>query len=156
MRGFAPFLTEIDKLVTLPSNSTSSDIIELVKNETNATSNLTVKNFTTSLIAEMNNREATNVGVERLSYYVMFLPEGYNVTVNLPFIHPEWVLNYSYQGSVYADNQPLGFNIKRNSRKIRKLRPGDRIVLLTLALNQDTTEQNIRVYGVIKYLSKRN
>jgi hypothetical protein len=156
LRSFTSILKQIDTELTLAPNSTSSGIVDLISNEDSALSNVTVRNFTTNLIAEISGENPTNLMLENVQYYVMFLPEGYNTTVNFPFTHPEWILNYSYQGTPNLDTQSLGFNIRRTSKKSRKLRPGDKIILFMLADNESTNERKITMSGLIKYFSKRN
>jgi hypothetical protein len=149
-------LREIVSEVTLAPNSTSSGTVDLITNEDSALSNVTVRNFTTNLIAEISGENPTNLNIENVQYYVMFLPEGYNATVNFPFIHPEWILNYSYQGTPNPDTEPIGFNIRRTSKKSRKLKPGDKIILFVLALNESAAQRSVKMSGLVKYFSKRN
>jgi hypothetical protein len=92
----------------------------------------------------------------KAQYFVMFLPEGHNVTPNLPFQHPEWIISYSYQGSPVPDSFIIGYNIHKRSRKSRRLRPGDKLFLFVLGENSSTYDVPLNVSGLIKYFSKMN
>lgn len=156
IRNYTPILKEVDVNITLPGNATTGNLNTLIINDSTETSNLTVRGFNMSLYAEMSSNTVTNSNIEKVQYFIMFIPEGYNVTANLPFTHPEWILNYQFQGTPYNDNQPLGYNIRVNSKRVRKLRPGDQIALYTLATSEQAADQNMAIKGLIKYLSKRN
>lgn len=153
--GFISVLKEINKDITLPANATTGGSVDLLTVPIDSQASMTVRNFTTDLIIETQST-ATNAGYEKAQYYVMFLPEGHTVTANLPFQHPEWILSYAYQGTPKADTESLGFNIRKRSRKTRKLRPGDSIFLFTLGENNTSSATTINVSGLIKYFSKMN
>lgn len=156
IRNYTPILKEVDTTVVLPGNATTSNLQALIKNDSTETSNLTVRGFNMSLYAEMISSSANSSLIEKVEFFIMFIPEGYNVSVNLPFTHPEWILNYQFQGTPNGDSQPPGYNIRVNSKRVRKLRPGDQIALFTLATSEQAAETGIIIKGLIKYLSKRN
>lgn len=156
LRNYTPILKKIQDEVSLPGNAISNGIIDLVLNDADEFSNLTVKNFATSLICELPGSTAGSASVDNVGYYIMFVPEGYAPAVNFPYIHPEWILNYSYVGTPLVDNTPVGFNIRKTTRKSRKLKPGDRIVLFILASNTNSSSASVGINGLIKYYSKRN
>lgn len=155
LRNYTPILKEIYQNVTLTANTTTSATVDLVLNDVDGFSNLSVKNFATNLICELP-LSPGNANVEEVGYYIMFVPEGYTPAANFPFIHPEWIMNYSYIGTPLADNVPVGFNIRKTSRKARKLKPGDKIILFVLASNTTTTSADLNINGLVKYYSKRN
>jgi hypothetical protein len=146
----------VDVTFTLPGNATTGSLETLIKNDSSETSNLTVRGFNMSLYAEIPNSATSDNLIEKVQWFIMFIPEGYNVTVNLPFTHPEWILNYKFQGNPNGDAQPLGYNLRVNSKKVRKLRPGDQIALYALATSERASESSMAIKGLIKYLSKRN
>jgi hypothetical protein len=156
LRNYTPILKEINQIVRLTAETTSSGIIDLVVNDIDGFSNLTVKNFATSLICEIPSTTAGIEFVDNIGYYIMFVPEGYTPAVNFPYIHPEWILNYSYVGTPQHDDTPVGFNIRKTTRRLRKLKPGDKIVLFVLGTNEKSSDVIISVNGLIKYYSKRN
>lgn len=156
LRNYTPILKEINKEIFLTGQGTSSGIVDLVLNDVDGFSNLTVKNFATSLICELPGSTAGTTSVDNVGYYIMFVPEGYTPAVNFPYIHPEWILNYSYVGTPLPGNMPVGFNIRKTTRRLRKLKPGDKIVLFVLGTNNGTGDSSMVISGLIKYFSKRN
>jgi hypothetical protein len=156
LRNFTPILKEINETVSLEGPGTSSGVIQLVLNDVDGYSNLSVKNFCTNLICELPGTSSGVSNIEEVGYYIMFVPEGYTPAVNFPFIHPEWILNYSYVGTPLADNMPVGFNIRKTTKRARKLKPGDQIVLFVLGTNTNSGAGTLSINGLVKYYSKRN
>jgi hypothetical protein len=156
LRNYTPILKDIKEDIVLTGQATTSGVIDLVFNDVDGFSNLTVKNFATSLLCEIPNSTAGNSAVDNVGYYIMFLPEGYTPAVNFPYTHPEWILNYSYVGTPLADNASVGFNIRKTTRRVRKLKPGDKIVLFVLADCSNTAGATLNINGLVKYYSKRN
>jgi hypothetical protein len=155
MRGYTPVLKEIFKDISIPANSTTGGSVDLLTVPADSQTSMTVRSFTTDLFIEMVNA-TPNAGLDKAQFFVMFLPEGHTVTVNLPFQHPEWVISYCYQGTPLADTQTVGYNIKKITRKTRRLRPGDSIFLFAMAENNTSSPLSINVSGLIKYFSKMN
>lgn len=153
--GYISVLKDINEDITLPGNSTTGGSVDLLTVPIDSQASMTVRSFTTDLVIQMKANQ-TYSQYEKVQHFLMFLPEGHNVTPNLPFQHPEWILSYSYQGSPPAEDQTIGFNFRKRSRKTRKLRPGDKIFLFTLGQNEASGSIVINVSGLVKYFSKMN
>jgi hypothetical protein len=155
MRGYTPILKEVSKDILIAANSTTGGSVDLLTVPADSQTSMTVRSFTTDLYIEMVTGQVS-ASLEKAQFYVMFLPEGHNVTPNLPFQHPEWILSYTYQGTPSSDTETIGYNIRRRSKKVRKLKPGDSIFLFASAENSTSGTWNINVSGLIKYFVKMN
>lgn len=155
MRGYTPVLKECNKDILIPANSTTGGSVDLLTVPADSQTSMTVRSFTTDLYIETVSSQV-NANLEKAQFYIMFLPEGHTVTVNLPFQHPEWILSYTWQGTPSADTEAIGYNIRRRSKKTRKLKPGDSIFLFAMAENNTSSSISINVSGLIKYFSKMN
>lgn len=153
--SFTSVLKEVSKDILLPANATTGGSVDLLTVPIDAQASMTVRNFTTDLVIELQST-TVNAGYEKMQHYIMFLPEGHTVTPNLPFQHPEWILSYAYQGTPKGDTEQIAYNIRKRSRKSRKLKPGDSIFLFTLGENNTSSTVTINVSGLIKYFSKMN
>lgn len=96
--------------------------------------------------------------IEDIVYYIMYVPEGYQIDLNLPIKHPEWIMAYKYIGQAASTNssnydQPP----KIKTRLSRKLNPGDSIIFMYTGLN-NTTDQNLNVkfLGLVRWWTKAN
>lgn len=100
--------------------------------------------------------------LEALSVYIMYVPQGYQVTSTLYVDHPEWIMAYKYLGTPF--NDPDGTTtvgqqfqpIKVRTRLSRKLDTGDRIILYVQGSNQHTENVNYNIYGLVRWWSKAN
>jgi len=113
--------------------------------------------------------EATNaILVENLQAYIMFIPQGYVPTATpsaystIPFDHPEWIMAYRFFGSAQLDNNgdtdgPHFPPLRLRSRLARKLDTGDRIVLIILGTNENTSGSvTLNYRGLVKMNTKAN
>lgn len=96
-------------------------------------------------------------GEVTLALYVMFVPQGINVTngieiENLIGSHPEWILSWKLAdiGSLSSGAQN-GFTF--SSRLKRNLQSGDRVALLAVARTDLTLQspQKLKVNGMCQY-----
>lgn len=108
-----------------------------------------------------------DVQIENLQAYVIYVPKGYIPTgvpsayETLPFNHAEWILAHRFYGSAQRDSGSTspGFPpLKLGSRLARKLKPGDRIILLILGTNTNSGTGSITLdyRGLVKFNTKAN
>jgi len=95
--------------------------------------------------------------VENLQHYILYIPQGYTLTADTPFEHPEWIMAYRFIGSPVSDTNPGYAPLRISTRLSRKLDTGDRIVYLLIGSNQSTgVSSTIYVSGLVKLNTKAN
>ena len=134
-------------------------------------SNPVQSNLTTSQIFTVKNVEVSfnieTVGGGALTYlnqltvYIMFVPQGMNVSQFYHKDHPEYIMAMRYLGNPDNDSgnssQSTGRNAVRvKSRLARKLNTGDTVILYISGLNTDDNTYNYGIYGVIRWWTKAN
>lgn len=100
--------------------------------------------------------------LEAITAYIMYVPQGMNITSGYYADHPEYIMAYKYIGSPSADGntdasigqqyQPY----KIRSRLSRKLQTGDKIVLYIQGSNEHTANINYNISGIVRWWSKAN
>lgn len=109
------------------------------------------------------------IDLEGITVYIMYVPQGMNVTNDYNINHPEYIMAYKYIGSPQNEiaNQltattpeiTIGQTYQPNrikTRLARKLQTGDNIILFVKGLNQWTLNHVIRLNGIIRWWSKAN
>lgn len=119
---------------------------------TSVSTQFTIKNPELQFQIECNDPEK----YDRLTCYVMYVPQGITPTADLINYHPEYIMALRYFGG--PDDHS---NINRNpliikSRLSRKLNTGDGIYLLISGKHFGTANDEIVVRGVIRWWSKTN
>lgn len=121
----------------------------------------TVKNINLQL--ELSNNSTASGYVENLQAFVVFVPQGYIPTgvpaayADLPYDHPEWIMAHRFYGSAFSDNSPYYSPLRLHTRLSRKLDTGDRIVVIILGRNTNSSQsQTIDYQGLVKYNTKAN
>lgn len=98
--------------------------------------------------------------IENLQHYILYIPQGFTLTENTPFEHPEWIMAHRLLGSPQNDTNPGFLPAKISTRLARKLDTGDRIVYLLIGANTNSStpvqSSTIRVDGLIKLNTKAN
>ena len=146
----------------IPSQTRDIGLVTLVTNEsysdTRGNNILRVKNVEATIEFEYPMASGmSNSVVQSCTYYLLFVPEGYNVTVDTPIQHPEWIMAYRFTGSPSGENTQSGNNnyskpsYKIKSRLCRNLNTGDRVVLLIEATNISTSTQTIQYQGLVRW-----
>lgn len=120
----------------------------------------TTKNFDISFTLESNaNSTVQPANVEDMTAYVMYVPQGMNVTSSYNNQHPEYVLNYKYYGSPSTDSAQQFQPYKLRTRLARKLNTGDSIILFLKYNWQSTTGVSgtvFEIHGVVRWWTKAN
>lgn len=122
----------------------------------------TVKNFevTFEISADY---AASNVqlnNIEDITAYIMFVPQGMNVTTNYNLEHPEYIMAYKFIGSPISDQAPTSKAQapKIRTRLSRKLNTGDSVILFIKGnhTNATTNVQPIEFHGLARWWTKAN
>lgn len=166
---WAADISDISQRDFIISPGTFAKNITLVTQPTGANNALlTVKNVEASFELEA---DGANTGqfFEGLQFYIMFVPEGYNIDnkLNLQSDHPEWIMAYRFYGSAGGDIiqqtssslQMAGLTkgpLRVKTRLARKLNTGDRIVLYVKGVLQGDVNRTLYVNGLVRWWTKYN
>lgn len=115
----------------------------------------TVKNFDINFTIETADAQF----IEMVTAYIMYVPQGMNVSENYNLEHPEYILNYKYLGSpnITGTSESQQFQpIRVRSKMARKLQTGDSVILFLKGFNQKTTDTTVSLSGLIRWWTKAN
>lgn len=115
----------------------------------------TVKNFEVNFVIESSNEQSLQ-SIENLCCYIMFVPQGMNVSENYNVSHPEYIMNYKFIGSPSPDASQNYQPFKIRTRLARKLNTGDSVVLFIKGYNQSTTDLTMTLSGLVRWWTKAN
>lgn len=160
---WSPNLNEFSSNVTFGINSVTTFDTTICTNpeQTNigVPQTFTVKNFEITFYCEGGRTEAAEI--DDLCAYIMFVPQGYQITNDINTQHPEWILNYKFIGSPYVEanqdgiyNYTIPYRVK--SRLSRKLNTGDKIVLILKGFNKNFNERTVQFHGLMRWWTKAN
>lgn len=150
--GIAPSIN------TAPDNGTFADFITIAQNNTTTSQNSISQIFTVKNI-EVSAELESNSSVQNIEYYIMFVPEGYSLSKNLPEVHTEWIMAYKYIGSPITPGGSTTSNAqppKIRTRLSRKLNTGDQIVFIIRGLNNSTQQELVSYHGLVRWWTKAN
>ena len=116
----------------------------------------TVKNFEVNFTVTI--PTSSNIEyLENIVCYIMYVPQGMNVSEEYNLQHPEYVMTYKYVGSPMQDGTSQQFQpIKIRSRMARRLQTGDSIILFISGYNQAVGELNLELNGLVRWWTKAN
>lgn len=150
-----------EEITALPGNFSGTTTLTTNPAQTNTTVSqiYTVKNF------EVNFTIDSMYGnyFEGITCYIMYVPQGMNVSELYHIQHPEYIMTYKFLGSPTNENAVEGgvsnqnyqpFRIK--TRMARRLQTGDSIILFIKGYNQDTTTRQFNISGLIRWWTKAN
>lgn len=137
-------------------------------NSTGVAQVFTVKNFEITFTLETeSNSNTPSSALESITAYVMFVPQGMTLTSTFYADHPEYIMAYKYLGSpaspffygtsvvsAVETQQYQPYRIK--TRMSRKLQTGDRVILFIQGSNQQSSTQQYRIDGIVRWWSKAN
>lgn len=148
-----------EQTLTPGQNGTSVDLcLNPYQNNLTVSQQYTVKNIELSVYLET----VADYGVEDVQHYIMFVPQGMNLTTNYNLEHPEYILAYYYQGNPINDYNSnstsgnIGFKLKIKTRMARRLQTGDRIVYFWKARNDSERNIDVRCGGLVRWWTKAN
>ena len=148
--------------IQAPQNSTFYNDFTLAFNplQTNtATSQTyTVKNLEVTF--EVSTSGVVLSYLEDITAYIMFKPQGMNVTSSYNLEHPEYIMAYKFLGSPTADApQSMAQPIKVRTRLARTLNTGDSIILFIKGNNTASgtgMDGSLEVHGLVRWWTKAN
>ena len=128
-----------------------------IQNDITVSQQYTVKNIELSVFLEVPN-STTNYErlIEGVEHYIMYVPQGMNLTTDFNLEHPEYIMAYNYQGNPSSDEGQLGYKLKIKSRMARRLQTGDRIIYFYKAQNSSQNSITINVRGLVRWWTKAN
>lgn len=118
----------------------------------------TVKNFEITFTIESGLPQFQ----ENITAYIVFVPQGMNVTAGYYAQHPEYILTYKYLGSptstqAQTSSEQQHFQPNRmKTRLSRKLQSGDSIALFIQGSSETASSPQITVNGIVRWWSKAN
>lgn len=146
-QSFTNTQTEFFAYYTLCSNPAQST--------TTVSQQYTVKNF--AINYEITS-ETDTVDLDNLCAFILYIPQGFNISVNTPYEHPEWILAMRYYGNISTENNIYRNPLSIRTRMARRLQTGDQIVLFISG--HDTagvTAGNTNFFrGIVRWNSKAN
>lgn len=150
-----------EEITALPGNFSGTTTLTTNPAQTNTTVSqiYTVKNFEINFTIDGLNA----VALEGITCYIMYVPQGMNVSELYHIQHPEYIMTYKFLGSPTPEGsgetgnsfqyyQP--FRIK--TRMARRLQTGDSIILFIKGYNQSTTNHAFNISGLIRWWTKAN
>ena len=142
--------------LNLGVNGNSVDLcLNPLQNDLTVSQQFTVKNIELSVFAEVSDNSPA---VESIEHYIMFVPQGMNLTVDYNIQHPEYIMAYYYQGNPISETSVpnLGYKLKIKTRMARRLQTGDRIIYFWKATNTSDTNITIDIRGLVRWWTKAN
>lgn len=120
----------------------------------------TIKNVELSVSIDLPGGSATALfnSLEQIQHYIMYVPQGMNLTTDYNLEHPEYIMAYYFQGPPNSDSSTgqNGINLKIKSRMARRLQTGDRIIYFYKAVNTSTTDIPVEIRGLVRWWTKAN
>lgn len=149
---------------TIAPNTKGADSVTLVTNPLQSSLGVsqtyTVKNVECSFTFSASNANAVYT-LEDLAVYIMYVPQGMNLTNEYNLEHPEYIMAYKYIGSPMSEastTEGQQFQpVKIKTRLARKLNTGDQIILFWKLNNSSTTASQVyELGGLIRWWTKAN
>lgn len=143
--------------ISAPASSTFFNTLVLsfnpIQQNTSVPQVFTVKNV------EFNGQfESTNpiTTVEGLCAFIMFVPQGMNITASYDTDHPEYIMAMKFFGTPAVDGQAYFQPLRIKTRLSRKLNTGDSIVLYLKGYNVGTSNVSLEYSGITRWWTKAN
>lgn len=132
------------------------DSLTIAQNPTQ--SNTTVSQQYTVKNIEISGQLEGGTNIEDVAYYIMYVPEGYAINLDLPFNHPEWIMAYKYigQSGNYSSGSDFVQPPRIKTRLSRRLNTGDSIIFLYSGANVSPSSTNIKFNGLVRWWTKAN
>lgn len=129
-----------------------------VQNTLGVSQIFTCKNFSIDFTIESD----THWSLEGITAYIMFVPQGMNVSESYNLEHPEYIMNYKYLGSPTGTGTSTTAEVQQyqpfrlRSRLSRRLNTGDSVILFIKGLNQGSSNINLNLSGLVRWWTKAN
>lgn len=168
---WASNITTIDKESILAPvgawNSSLTLATNPIQSSTGVSQTFTAKNFEISFTLESSSTTGV-YALDSIAVYIMYVPQGMNITSSYMSDHPEYILNYKFYGSPTSYTPIPGtqgvaeYNVQRfqpmkiKSRLSRKLQTGDSIILFMTGVNGSDSALDLFISGVVRWWTKAN
>ena len=149
-------IKNIDETQILPEgiNGSSVDLcLNPPQNDQTVSQQYTVKNIELSVFLDSD--ESTG-NVEGVEHYIMYVPQGMQLSTSYNLQHPEYIMAYYYQGNPTFDSTSMGYKLKIKTRLARRLQTGDKIVYLWKCQRDGSTNQTVHLRGLVRWWTKAN
>lgn len=114
----------------------------------------TVKNVEVSFYID---QDTPTNDLEDITAYIMFVPQGMNITDQYNIQHPEYIMAYKFLGSPSKDSDSQNYQPQRvKTRLMRKLQSGDNIILFIKGNNTNTLDRIFEFHGLVRWWTKAN
>lgn len=152
-------IKNINQLLDVTTTQSSfGDSIDLclnpVQDSLTVSQQYTTKNIELSAFIECPDAELANI--ENLEHYIMYVPQGMNLTTDYNLEHPEYIMAYYFQGNPVPDAESTGYRLKIKTRMARRLNTGDRIIYFYKGLHTASTNVQLRIRGLVRWWTKAN
>lgn len=115
----------------------------------------TVKNVWCQFSVE-SDTDDVNV-VDNLQLFVLFIPQGYSMSNETPYDHPEWIMAQKYIGTANLSNNPGYGPLSVRSRLARTLDTGDSIKWLCIGVGKSgVNTSKVTIKGICRFNTKAN
>lgn len=145
------------EIVTAPPASTFFNSLVLsfnpIQQNTTVPQIFTVKNVEFTGQFEIS---TGNGSIEGLCAFIMFVPQGMNITASYDNDHPEYIMAMRFFGSPSTDNETKFAPIRIKTRLSRKLNTGDSIILYLKGFNVSSSQASLEYTGVTRWWTKAN
>lgn len=159
---WSPNIANLLASVAAPADQSFFGTIELATNPVQ--SNQTVSQTYTVKNVELTFQLELGTGgysyIENLAGYIMYVPQGMQITVDYPQQHPEYIMAYRFFGSPeYESAATAGIRqpLRVRSRLARKLQTGDSIIFMVVGVNiTNSNSFNVDIHGLVRWWTKAN
>lgn len=154
-RKWSPTFVDGTFTISFPSQTSAFQGTTLCANSSNIGNNVPVstiikaKNF--KMVVDIGNIP-TSTSVNNFLLAIMFLPQGFTGSYNLPKEHPEWILAWRTVDANFSSLQ----NVQISSRLARNLNSGDSIILFVSGSNLGTSTSEITVSFICTFVTCNN
>lgn len=94
--------------------------------------------------------------VDDVTVYIMFVPQGMQITQNYNLDHPEYIMAYKYLGGPAYDTNQTYQPTRVYSRLSRKLQSGDNVILFIKGTNTSNADRTFDIHGLVRWWTKAN
>lgn len=163
-RKWSPTLIQTQQQTAAIPDTNGYSTVTLCANASNQGTNvpvstiIKVKNFKVVLDIVSLSSNASSSTIRNNFYAIMFVPQGFTVTANIPQEHPEWIMVWRTVdvGRPATDGAPTSPNIQMSSRLTRNLNSGDSIVLFHSYYNSSSASANISTTAIVSFVTCNN
>lgn len=148
-----------EEITASPGNFSGTTTLTTNPIQTNTTVSqiYTVKNFEINFTIDAPQGNVSPSTLEGTTCYIMYVPQGMNVSESYHIQHPEYIMTYKFIGSPqgeYESQQYQPFRIK--TRMARRLQTGDSIILFIKGYNESENTLTFNISGLIRWWTKAN